>query len=142
MGKSRKVGKKSSIFRKKMTRAVGIGAILKVTDNSGAKTAKLIGVLGLKTRLNRYASAAVGDAIVVAIHKGNPEMRRKLMRAVVVRQKQIIRRADGTRLMFEDNSCIIITPDGDPKGTDIRGPIAKEAAELFPRIASIASQII
>lgn len=142
MGKTRKIGKKGSIFRTKITRGVGVGASLKITDNSGAKIAQVVAVMGLKTRLNRLPFAAVGDAVIVTVKKGSPEMRRKLLRAVIVRQKQTIRRVDGTRIQFEDNAAVIITDDGDPKGTDIRGPIAREAAELFPRVASVASQII
>jgi len=59
-----------------------------------------------------------------------------------VRQRQVLRRADGTRLVFEDNAAVLVTDDGDPKGSIIHGPIAREAAELFPRISNIASQII
>lgn len=142
MGKKRKIGKKGSIFRKRVTRGIVSGAVVKIADNSGAKTAKIISVLGLKTRLNRYPAAAVGDAVIVSVKKGTPEMRKKLMRAVIVRQRQIIHRVDGSRIMFEDNAAVIITTDGDPKGSDVRGPIAREAAELFPRVASISSQII
>jgi len=142
MGKKRKIGKKGSIFRKKVTRGLPIGARIRVADNSGAKVVEIISVLRLKTRLNRLGAAAVGDAVVVSVKKGNPETRKKILRAVIVRQKQMIHRVDGTRIMFEDNAAVIISPDGEPKGSDIRGPIAREAAELFPRVASVASQII
>ncbi|MHA1338664.1 MAG: 50S ribosomal protein L14 [Promethearchaeota archaeon] len=142
MGKKRKIGKKGSIFRKRVTRGIVVGANIKIADNSGAKIAKVISVLGLKTRLNRLQAAGVGDAVIVSIKKGTPETRRKILRAVIVRQKQIFRRVDGSHICFEDNAAVIISKDGDPKGSDIRGPIAREAAELFPRVASIASQII
>jgi large subunit ribosomal protein L14 len=142
MGKKRKIGKKGSIFRKKVTRGVNVGARILITDNSGAKVATVIGVLGLKNVLRRLPAAAVGDVVVVAIQRGTPEMRKKLMHAILVRQKQPIHRVDGTRIVFEDNAAVIISADGDPKGSNIRGPIAREAAELFPRVASIASQII
>ena len=142
MGKKRKIGKKGSIFRKKITRGLPVGAQIKIADNSGAKIVEIISVLHLKTRLNRLPSAAVGDAVVVSVKKGTPETRKKILRAVIVRQKQLIHRVDGTRIMFEDNAAVIISPDGEPKGSDIRGPIAREAAELFPRVASVASQII
>ena len=142
MGKKRKIGKKGSIFRKRITRGLPVGARVKVADNSGAKIVEIIAVLHLKTRLNRLPSAAVGDAVVVSVKKGTPETRKKILRAVIVRQKQLIHRVDGTRIMFEDNAAVIISPDGEPKGSDVRGPIAREAAELFPRVASVASQII
>lgn len=142
LGKKRKIGKKGSIFRKKVTRGVPVGAHITIADNSGAKIGKVIGVLGLRTVLRRLPAAAVGDVVVVAIQRGTPEMRRKLLTAILVRQKQPIHRVDGTRIVFEDNAAVIISADGDPKGSNIRGPIAREAAELFPRVASIASQII
>ncbi len=142
VGKKRKIGKKGSIFRKKVTRGVPVGAHIVITDNSGAKVAKVIGVMGLKNVLRRLPAAAVGDVVVVSIQRGTPEMRKKLMTAILVRQKQPIHRVDGTRIVFEDNAAVSISADGDPNGSNIRGPIAREAAELFPRVASIASQII
>ncbi|MCP4762808.1 MAG: 50S ribosomal protein L14 [archaeon] len=142
MGKKRKLHGKGSIFRVKVTRSLNVGTVIKITDNSGAKAAKILSVHGLKSRLNRIPAAAVGDSVVITVVKGTPEMRRKILRAVIVRQKKTIRRVDGTNIQFEDNAGVIISPDGDPKGTDVRGPIAREAAELFPRVASVASQII
>lgn len=143
MGKKRKTGaKKVSIFRTHITRGIPNGCRLNVTDNSGAKVAEVISVLKLKTRLNRLPSATVGDYVVVSIKKGTPEMRRKILYGVIVRQKQIIHRTDGTRICFEDNAVIIISKEGEPKGTMCRGPVAKEAAELYPRLASLASQIV
>ena len=142
MGSRRKLGKGQSIFQLKVTRALPTLSKIKVADNSGAKVANLISVIGLKTRLNRYPSAHVGDMIVVSIKKGSKEMRKKKMYAVVVRQKKPIKRADGTRISFEDNAVVIVSEEGEPKGTDIRGPVAREAAEKFPRISSLASQIV
>lgn len=142
MGAKRKVGKSGSIFRTRMTRGLTTQSHIKITDNSGGKIGKIIAVIGLKTRLNRYPSATVGDLVVVSIRKGTPELRKKIMKAIIVRQRQVLRRADGTRLLFEDNAAVLVTDEGDPKGSIIHGPIAREAAELFPRISNIASQII
>jgi large subunit ribosomal protein L14 len=69
-------------------------------------------------------------------------MRGNILKAVIVRQKMMIRRLDGTRLCFEDNAGVLVTKEGEPKGTEIRGVIAREAAELFPRLASISSTIV
>ncbi|MCK4239058.1 MAG: uL14 family ribosomal protein, partial [Candidatus Lokiarchaeota archaeon] len=76
------------------------------------------------------------------VKKGKPELRGQIMKAVIVRQRKIYRRVDGTRLCFEDNAAVLISREGDPKGTEIRGPIAREVAELYPRLASIASLIV
>jgi len=65
-----------------------------------------------------------------------------VMDAVLIRQKYPIRRPDGTRVMFEDNAAVLITSDGNPMGTEIKGPVAAEAADLWSRIANMASLII
>ena len=142
MGGKRRIGKSSSVFRIRITRGLMTESVVKVTDNSGAKLAKIIAVIGRTTRLNRYPSACVGDMVVVSIKKGNPDLRKKVMKAVIVRQKQTIRRIDGTRIRFEDNAAVLVTDDGDPKASQINGPIAREAAELYPKISNVASQIV
>jgi large subunit ribosomal protein L14 len=142
MAGKRKTGKGGNIFRLKMTKGLTTLTEVKISDNSGAKIGMIIGVVGSKTRLNRYPSATIGDMIVVSIKKGNKEMRKKVMKAIVIRQKQAIKRADGTRLCFEDNAAVIVSDEGEPKGSDIRGPVAREAADKYPRIANLASQIV
>ncbi|GAB4316686.1 MAG: 50S ribosomal protein L14 [Promethearchaeota archaeon] len=141
MGKRRKGPKKSQIFRPRVTRGLCVGAVVRISDNSGAKIGKIIGVR-CNTRLRRIPSATVGDLVTVSIRKGTTEMRKQLLKAVIIRQRQYIRREDGTRIQFEDNAAVIVSPDGEPKGSEIRGPVAREAAELFPRLASVASMII
>jgi ribosomal protein L14 len=142
MGTRRKTGKSGNIFRVRLTRGLNAETIIKISDNSGAKMAKIISVIGLVTRLNRYSYATVGDLVVVSIKKGNPDLRKKVMKAVIIRQRQIIHRVDGTRVKFEDNAGVLVTDEGDPKGSIIHGPVAREAAELYPRISNISSQII
>jgi len=103
---------------------------------------KIIQVLGTHTRLRRVPSACVGDMIMISVSKGTPELRRQMFPAVVVRQVRIFKRPDGNRLSFHDNAAVIMTPEGELKGTEIRGPVAKEAAERWPRVANLASIII
>ncbi len=126
----------------KISKGLPAGSILECADNSGAKKLRLIQVIGYKGRLRRVPSAAVGDRITVSVRRGKPEMRKNLFQAVVVRQRKCYRRADGIWVQFEDNAAVIITPDGEMKGSEIRGPVAKEAAERWPRIASAASIIV
>jgi large subunit ribosomal protein L14 len=118
------------------------GSKILITDNSGAKIAQIINVDHTKTRLRRLPKATVGSVCSVTVKRGKPEYRGNIMKAVIVRQKKIYKRVDGTRLCFEDNAGVLVTKEGEPKGTEIRGPIAREAAELFPRLASISSLII
>jgi large subunit ribosomal protein L14 len=126
----------------KTSRGLPVGSIVKCTDNTGARALRLIQVIGYKGRLRRVPSATVGEMIVVSVRKGTPDMRKKIFRAVVVRQRKLFRRADGTWVQFEDNAAVIMTPEGEMRGSEIRGPIAKEAAERWPRIASAASIIV
>jgi large subunit ribosomal protein L14 len=69
-------------------------------------------------------------------------LRKQIFGAVVVRQKYAIRRLNGVRVSFEDNAAVLVTKEGEIKGTDIKGPVAVEAAEKWPRIANLASMII
>ena len=69
-------------------------------------------------------------------------MRKKVVRAVIVRQRKPFRRPDGQWVEFEDNACVITSPIGEPKGSEIRGAVAKEAAERWPRLASLAGTVI
>ena len=138
----RTAGKGVSEWRPYTSRGVPVNSIITCADNSGAKELKVIQVVGYKGRLKRRASATVGDKLVVVVRKGPPEMKKQIFYAVLIRQKYPVRRPSGVRVMFEDNAAVLITPEGDVKATDIRGPVAAEAAEKWPRIANIASLIV
>ncbi len=126
----------------KIARGLQPPAVLRCTDNTGARALRLVQVMGYKGRLRRYPCASVGDRITVSVRQGTPDMRKKIFQAVIVRQRRPFRRVDGVWLQFEDNAAVIITPEGEMKGSEIRGPVAKEAAERWPRIASAASIIV
>lgn len=143
MPKSRAVSAKGvEDFKHYITKAIPVSAVIRCADNTGAKTLKLIMVRKFKGRLSRMPAASVGDQIKVVVARGPPEMRKQTFDAVVVRQKYPINRVGGTHISFEDNAAIIITPEGEMKGTDIKGPVAAEAAEKWPRIANLASIIV
>jgi large subunit ribosomal protein L14 len=125
----------------KLSRGLQPPSMLKCADNTGARTLRLVQVMGYKGRLRRYPSATVGDKITVSVRHGTPDMRKKIFQAVIVRQRKPFRRVDGIWVQFEDNAAVIITPEGEMKGSEIRGPVAKEAAERWPRIASASSII-
>lgn len=124
------------------TRGLPIGAKLIASDNSGARILNLIAVKGAKTRLRRVPSAKIGDLIICSVIKGSQKIRRQIVHAVVIRQRQRIRRPDGTVIAFYDNAAVVTNEIGDLKGSEIKGAVAKEAAERFPRIASTATMII
>jgi len=121
---------------------IQIESVLDVADNSGAKKLKCIKVLGGSKR--RFAS--VGDIIVVSIKEAAPNGKVKkgtLARAVVVRTSKEIRRRDGSYIKFDTNSAVLITPEGEPIGTRIFGPVARELrARKFMKIVSLAPEVL
>merc|ERR1719231_1819597 len=111
-------------------------------DNSGAKNLYIISVKGIKGRLNRLPAASVGDMVMATCKKGKPELRKKVMPGVVIRQRKSWRRKSGVYIYFEDNAGVIVNNKGEMKGSAITGPVAKECADLWPKIASNASSIV
>jgi len=99
----------------------------------------IISVKGIKSRLNRLPSACVGDMVMATVKKGKPDLRKMVMPAIIVRQRKPWRRKDGVFMYFEDNVGVIVNPKGEMKGSAITGPIGKECADLWPRIASAAN---
>lgn len=141
--KSRAVSAKGVTgYRPYTTRALPLTSIINCADNTGAKTLRIVNVTGYHGRLKRVPAATVGDHVTVVVKRGPPELRKQTFGAVIVRQKYPIRRVSGQRIMFEDNAAVIITPEGEMKGTDIKGPVAAEAAERWPRIANLATMIV
>ena len=126
----------------KQTRGLPVGAKLKCVDNTGAKVIKIITVPKYHGVKRRLPAAGVGDMLVVSVKKGTPDMRRQIFRAVIVRQKRPFFRSDGTAVAFEDNAAVIVTETGETKGSEIKGPVAREAAERWPRVAATASIIV
>lgn len=123
-------------------RGLPTGARILVADNSGAKMVMLIAVPGYKGVHRRLPAAGLGDLITATVKKGTPEMRRQVVNAVVIRCRRAQRRADGTMIMFEDNAVVLTNEKGETRGSDIKGPVSREAAERWPRIAANASAII
>merc|ERR1712186_285619 len=118
-----------------------VGAVVNCADNTGAKNLYIIAVSGIKGRLNRLPAAGAGDMVVATVKKGKPELRKKVMPAVIVRQRKSIRRKDGVFIFFEDNAGVIVNNKGEMKGSAILGPVARECADLWPRFASNAGSI-
>ena len=115
---------------------------LKVADNTGAKELLCIRVLGGSTR--RYAS--IGDVIVATVKDASPNMtvkKSEVVKAVIVRTKHDIKRADGSVIRFDENAAVIINKDGNPRGTRVFGPVARELRDKnFMKIVSLAPEVI
>ena len=114
---------------------------LKVADNTGAKNLYIIAVHGFGARLNRLPAAATGDMFLATVKKGKPELRKKVIPAVVIRQRKAYLRKNGMFIYFEDNAGVIVNPKGEMKGSAITGPVAKECADFWPKIASNAGSV-
>lgn len=127
----------------KITKGINLGSLLNVIDNSGAKKARIVGIKGGKSRKGRQMKCGVADLVKVSVRKGLTEIKKQVFWAVVVRQKKEYRRATGERIGFADNAVVLLKDeDGNPKGTQIKGPIAREAADRWPFVARIASIIV
>jgi len=114
---------------------------LHVADNTGARAAKMIGVLGKRTRV-----ANVGDVITAHVREATPTgavKKGEVVRAVVVRTAAPIRRPDGSVLRFDRNAIVIIDKDNNPRGSRIFGPVARELREKnFMKIVSLAPEVL
>ena len=143
MGGARSKASKGVVdFRPYVTKALPLGAQITCADNTGAKILEIVMVHKHKTRVSRLPSASVGDFCNVVVKKGPAELRKQIFGAVIIRQKYPIRRLNGVRVQFEDNAAILITPEGEVKGTDIKGPVAEVASEKWPRVANLASMVV
>ncbi len=115
---------------------------LKVADNSGAREVLVIGVLGG----SKVKTGNIGDIVVATVKKATPNgtiAKGKVVKAVIVRTKQGLRRNDGSYIKFDDNACIIIKEDKTPVGTRVFGPVARELRDKdFMKIVSLAKEVL
>ncbi|RMD45503.1 50S ribosomal protein L14 [Candidatus Pacearchaeota archaeon] len=122
------------------TRGLNIGSYVEACDNSGARIVKIVSIKGGKTSKGRQGYAKIADRVKVSVRRGDPKMKGEVFDAVVVRQKKPWRRKTGERVCFSDNAVAILKDEkGNPKGTQIKGPIAREVQERWKEVAKIAS---
>jgi len=137
-----RIAKVKSKAVKTACKALPYGAVLKCADNTGAQLLRVIAVAGFKGKRRRYPACGVGDFIWCSVIKGAPDIRKTVVQAIVIRQRKEYSRPDGSRVKFEDNAAIVVTIDGDLKGTEIKGAVAKEAINKWPSIASAVSIVV
>lgn len=126
-----------------VTRALNIGSQLTVADNSGARVARITSVKRGKAGKGTQQYAKLGDWVKISVRAGKPDMKGKVYDAVVIRQKRPYRRNTGERIIFEDNAVALLKDDkGNPQGTQIKGPVAREIQERWPSIAKIAQFVL
>ena len=127
----------------KVTRGLNIGSYVLASDNSKAQIVKIIGVKGGKTRRRRQQYAKIGDLVKISVRKGEPSMKGQIFDAIVIRQKKPFRRKTGERVAFTDNAVALLKDDkGNPKGTQIKGQIAKEVVDRWQFLGKIAKFIL
>ncbi len=129
-------------FTSNITKTLTLGTVLPCSDNSGAKMLYIVGALKFKGTRGRNPQVGVGDVIIASVRKGKPDMVKKVVKALIVRQKKEFRRANGTRICFEDNAAVLVNDDFLPMGTEIKGVVAREIAERFPKVAAISAGVV
>ena len=127
----------------RLTKGLNIGSHVLASDNSGARIVRITGVMGGKSKRGRQQYAKLGDWVKISVRKGDPKMKGQLFDAIIIRQRKPFRRNTGMRVAFTDNAVALLKDDkGNPKGTQIKGPIAKEVAERWPFLAKIAKFVM
>jgi large subunit ribosomal protein L14 len=126
----------------RIPRSLQTGSQLICADNTGARVVQIISVDLYHGVRRRQPRMGLGDLATISVKKGTPDMRKKMEKGVVIRQRKEFRRPDGLRVCFDDNAMVIVNENGEPKGTEIKGPVAREVAERYPKIASMATIIV
>ena len=127
----------------KATRGLNIGSNVLASDNSGARIVRIVSIKHGKGTKGRQMSAKIADWVKVSVRKGDPKIKGMVFDAVVIRQKKPFRRKTGERVAFSDNAVALLKDDkGNPKGTQIKGPVAKEVAERWQSVAKISKFIL
>lgn len=125
------------------TRGLLIGSQLVASDNSGARIVRITGVKHGKSKKGRQQYAKIGDWVKVSVRSGKPDMKGQVFDAVVIRQKKPYRRKTGERVCFEDNAVALLKDEkGNPKGTFIKGPVAREIQERWKEVSKIAQYVL
>ena len=123
----------------RLTKGLNIGSLVNASDNSGARIVRIVGVKRGRTRVGRQQFVKIGDFVKVSVRAGLPTMKGQVFDAVVIRQKKPYRRYTGERVAFTDNAVALLKDDkGNPKGTQIKGPIAREVSDRWQFLGKIA----
>ncbi len=122
-------------------RSLQVGSRLNCADNSGARVLEITGVMNYKGVKRRVPKAGVSDLVKAVVKKGKPDVRKDVVYAVIIRQKKGYQRLNGMRVKFEDNAGVVVSEEGVPQGTEIQGPVAKEAAEKWVRVGGLARMV-
>jgi large subunit ribosomal protein L14 len=126
----------------KITKALQAGSFINCADNSGANLLQIIAIKGYKGVKSRSPRCGVGDWIICAVKEGDSKIMHEVVQAIVIRQKKEYRRPSGIRVKFEDNAAVLINEKGEPRGSKIKGAVAREVVERFSTIGKIATFVM
>jgi len=125
------------------TRGLVIGSNVVAADNSGARIVRIVSVKHGKSKKGRQQYAKTADWVKVSVRAGKPELRGQVFDAVVIRQKKPYKRKTGELVAFEDNAVALLKDEkGNPKGTMIKGPVAREILERWKEVSKIADFVL
>ena len=127
----------------KATKGLNLGSMVVAADNSGARIVRIVSVKKGKARRGRQISAKIADWVKVSVREGKPDMKGEVFDAVVIRVRKPYRRLTGERIAFTDNAVALLKDEkGNPKGTQIKGPVPKEVHERWKEVAKLASIVV
>ena len=126
----------------RITKSINHGAMIKCVDNSGAKILRVFAVKGYKGRKRRQIKAGIGDVVLCSVRRGTPKIKQETPLAVIIRQKKEIKTPYGSRIKFQDNAAILVNDRKEPRGSEIKGPVAKKVVKRFPTIGKIARIVV
>lgn len=127
----------------RVTRGLHIGSLVLAADNAGARIVRITGVKHGKSRKGRQQFAKVADWVKVSVRAGKPDMKGQVFDAVIIRQRKPYRRLTGERVCFQDNAVALLKDEkGNPKGTFIKGPVAREVHERWKEVAKLADFVL
>ncbi len=126
----------------RVSRGLNLGSEVEAADNSGARIVRIVSVKGGRARKGRQVFVKVADWVKVSVRKGDPKMKGEVFDAVVIRQRKPWRRPNGERVCFSDNAVALLKDEkGNPKGTQIKGAVAREVQERWKEVAKLASVV-
>ncbi len=142
MGKIRKKIKVHVKVLGNIPKLLPVGAFLEVADNTGAKRLQIITVKNYHGRKRQIVAAGIADIVICSVVEGAPDLKHQVVPAIIIRQRKEYKRPNGDHIKFHDNAAVVITPEGEMKGTEIRGPVAREAIQKWTTLAAAAKIVV
>ena len=127
----------------KGTWGLNIGSHVNAADNSGARIVRIVAIKGGKARKKRQLGAKIASWVKVSVREGKPDIKGQVFDAVIVRVRKPYRRLTGERICFTDNAAVLLKDEkGNPKGTQVKGPVPREVQERWKEVAKLAQAIV